>query len=363
MKNVLLLCVTSQNVCTFRAGLIKSLQQQGCVVSVVAFDDEYKQEIKELGVDFYCIKDKNRSLNPLKILALKGKYKKIIKQVKPDIVFTFMLKPNIFGALASKKLKTPKTFCMVEGAGDAFINNSIKWKVIRKVICVLYKKAFKRVDKVFFLNQDDRAEFIKRKLVKESQCERIFGIGVDLNRFEFKPIKNNTTFLMVARMLKTKGVLEYCKCARIVKQKYPQATFNYLGGEGTVTLNDIKEYIDDGSITYLGTTKDVRPYLEDCTLLLLLSSYREGMPMSIMEAESVGRAIITSDNVGCRDTVIDGYNGYLIKHQDYQAMAEKCIWAIENPKQAEQMGINARKFAEENFDSEKINEQILSIIL
>ena len=162
-------------------------------------------------------------------------------------------------------------------------------------------------------------------------------------------------------MLKTKGVFEYCQCARIVKQKYPDATFNYLGGEGTVKLADIQEYIDDGSITYLGTTKDVRPHLENC-LLLLLSSYREGLPMSIMEAEAVGRGIITSDNVGCRDTVKDGYNGFLVAQKDVQAMADKCIWAIENLERAREMGNNARKFAEEHFDSKKINEKIFKIL-
>ena len=212
MKNVLLLCVTSQNVCTFRAGLIKKLQEKGCKVSVVAFDDEYKQEVAELGVDFYCVKDKNRSLNPLKILSLKGKYKKIIKEVNPDTVFTFMLKPNVFGTLAAKSAGVKQIYSMVEGAGDVFINNSLKWKIIRKAVCFLYKRAFKHSQKVFFLNHDDVAEFMSRKLVKASQCERVFGIGVDLNKFEFKPIKNKATFLMVARMLKTKGIYEFCKC-------------------------------------------------------------------------------------------------------------------------------------------------------
>ena len=146
-----------------------------------------------------------------------------------------------------------------------------------------------------------------------------------------------------------------------VETKYPDAVFNYLGGEGTVKIADIQEYIDDGSICYLGTTKDVRPYLEDC-LLLLLSSYREGLPMCIMEAEAVGRGIITSDSVGCRDTVVDGYNGFLIGNKDVKQMAEKVIWAIENTEQAVEMGQNSRKFAEENFDQRKINQQIVEIL-
>lgn len=363
MKRILLLCVTSQNVVTFRAGLIKTLQKNGCAVSVIAFDDEYKEEIAKLNVDFYCIKEENRGTNPLKILSLKGKYKKLIRQIAPDTVFTFMLKPNTFGVMAAKSAGVKNIYSMVEGAGDVFIRNSLKWKLVRFVVCALYKKAFKSSRKVFFLNNDDRAEFLARKLVKEEQCEIVHGIGVDLEKFAFKPVKNQRMFLMIARMLETKGIYEYCKCARLVKQKYPDAVFNYLGAEGTVKLTDIQEYIDDGSVQYLGTTKDVRPYLEDCLLLLLLSSYREGMPMSIMEAEAVGRAIITSDNVGCRDTVVDGYNGFLVAQKDYEAMAEKCIWAIENSEQAKEMGANARKFAEENFNSEMINKRICEVIL
>ncbi len=357
---ILLLCCTSNSVLTFRKGLIKALREKDCSVDVCTFDDEYKSQILDLGVGFHCVSDKNRSLNPFKVLSLKNRYCKVIKEVKPDIVFTFMLKPNTFGVLAAKKAGAKKIFSMVEGAGDVFINSGLKWKIIRKCVCHLYKKAFKNSQKVFFLNNDDKAEFISRKLVKEEQCETVRGIGVDLDYFTYKPIKNRNVFLMVARMLKTKGIFEYCECARLVKKKYPDATFNYLGAEGTVKIADIQEYIDDGSINYLGTTDDVRPYYEDC-VAYVLPSYREGMPMSIMEAEAVGRAIIATDVNGCRDTVVDGSNGFLVTLGDYTAMAEKVIWCIEHPEETEFFGVNARKYAEENFDQKKINVGILKI--
>lgn len=359
---ILLLCVSSQSVINFRQTLIKKLQAEQYLVSVVAFDEDYKKEVEDLDVDFYCIQDKNRSLNPLKVLSLKSKYYKLIKEIAPDIVFSFMLKPNTFGVMAAKKANVKKIFSMVEGAGDVFIKNTLKWKVIRSVVCLLYKRAFIYSNKVFFLNNDDKQEFVERKLVKEEQGVVIHGIGVDLEKFAFKPMKNQKTFLMIARMLRTKGVLEYCQTARIVKEKYPDAIFNYLGAEGDLKLADIQEYIADGSVNYLGTAKDVRPYIEDCTALLLLSSYREGLPMSIMEAQSVGRAIITSNNVGCRDTVIDGVNGFLVEQRDYKTMAEKCIWVIKNPEKVEEMGKNARAFAEENFNQEKTNRALFGII-
>ena len=198
--------------------------------------------------------------------------------------------------------------------------------------------------------------------MRETQCEIVHGIGVDLEKFADKPLKNHRTFLMVARMLKTKGVFEYCECARIVKRKYPDAVFNYLGAEGTVKLDDIREYIDDGSIVYLGTTDDVRPYYEDCAAYVL-PSYREGMPMSVMEAEAVGRAIIATDVNGCRDTVKIGYNGFLVPRGDASALSEKIVYCIEHSEETELFGANSRKFAEENFDQKKINEVLTEIIL
>ncbi len=358
---VFLLMTKSNMVLTFRKKLIEALKEKECEVGVIAQDADFKEEIEKLGVKFYCVKSDNRSLNPFAMFRYKKAVAKILKEEKPDKVFTFQLMPNTFGVKGAKKAKIKSIYSMVEGAGDVFINNSIKWKVIRFVVCKLYKSAFKNSEKVFFLNNDDKTEFLARKLVKEEKCVVIHGIGVDLEHFAFKPIKNDRTFLMIARLLKTKGVYEYCNCARLVKQKYPDAKFNYLGGEGTIKIADIKEYIDDGSINYLGTAKDVRPYLEDCTALML-PSYREGVPMSVMEAESTGRAIIVSDRPGCRDTVDNEYNGFIVEQTDYETMAKKCIFMIENFDKTIEMGKNARTFAEENFDSKKINDGILKVL-
>lgn len=357
----LLIPTCSETVLTFRRGLIEQLKRRGHEVVVIAHDDERRQEILDLGVTFYCVRQNNRSLNPFSFLQYHRKINQHITEEKPDAVFTFQLKPNTFGVFAAKTAGVKNIYAMVEGAGDVFIHRSLKWKMIRLVVCALYKLAFTYVNKVFFLNEDDKKEFVARKLVPAKKSQVIPGIGVDLERFAFKPIKNYRSFLMVARMLKTKGVFEYCKCARLVKQKYPDAEFRYLGHESELKVADIQEYIDDGSVNYLGVVKDVRPYLED-TLLLLLSSYREGLPMSIMEAEAVGRGIITSDGVGCKDTVIDGYNGFIVPRGDYGTMAQKCIYIIEHPEEAVRMGENSRRFAEERFDQKKINDQLAEIL-
>ncbi|MDE7337463.1 MAG: glycosyltransferase family 4 protein, partial [Clostridia bacterium] len=277
-------------------------------------------------------------------------------------VFTFMMKPNIFGVAAAKQAKVEKIYSMFEGAGDVFIKNGLKWKAIRTLVCSMYRKSFRHSQKVFFLNEDDKKEFLDRRLVKSEQCEIIRGIGVDLEKFEQRPIQNANTFLMIARMLTTKGVLEYCKAARKVKQNYPNAVFNYIGGEGTLKISDINEYIDDGSINYLGTTKDVRPFIAESSVFVL-PSYREGMPVSVMEAEATGRAVIVADNPGCRESIKDGYNGFLVNGDNLvDGLTEKIIWFLENTDQVAAMGNNSRQFAEENFDYKKINEKIIRIM-
>lgn len=361
MKKILLLCGPSNYILCFRSNLIKKLKSEGYNVSVIAFDEKFRADIEALGVTYYCVKSSNRSINLVGILSLERQYRKLIKKICPDIVFSFQLKQNTLGVLAAKKMGVKKIFSMVEGAGDVFINNSIKWKIIRTVVCKMYRKSFRNVNKVFFLNNDDKSEFIARKLVKEEQCEVIPGIGVDLDHFTYKPIRNYRTFLMVARMLKTKGIFEYCTCARMVKKKYPDAVFNYLGAEGTVKVADIQEYIDDGSIRYLGTTDDVRPYFEDC-FVEVLPSYREGLGLVNVEAGAVGRASITGNVIGTKDTVFNGYNGFLINPKEPKAIADKVIWCIEHPKETVVMGQNSRKFAEEHFDQRKINQKILMVI-
>lgn len=360
-RKILLICTSSQSVLNFRLGLIKALKKGRYDVSVVALDGTFKKEIEEYGVAFYCVNDENRGINPLKLLSLKSKYYSVIKRVAPDIVFTFMLKPNLFGIPAAKRAGVKKIYCMVEGEGDVFINDGLKWKFIRRFVCKKYKKSFKSVQKVFFLNADDRMDFIKRKLLNESLCEIVPGVGVDLEKFAAKPVKNHASFLMIARMLKTKGVAEYCKAARLVKKRYPKARFSYLGAEGVLKIEDIQPYIEDKTLSYFGTSSDVRPFLEDCSVFVL-PSYGEGMPMTVMEAEASGRAVIVTDVNGCKETVKDGYNGLLVKKADYRDLAEKMVYCIEHPDEVEEMCKNARVFAEENFDERKINDIVLSFI-
>ena len=359
MKKILLLCVSSQSVLSFRKELIFALKENGFDVGVVTFDNKYKSEIVKLGVDFYCICNDNRSTSILDTIKLKKAYSKLIQEISPDITFSFMLKPNIFGNLAAHKQKIKTKLAMVEGAGDVFSNNGFKWKLLKRIVCIFYKRAFKHVQKVFFLNNDDEEEFIKLGLVNKTQTIVIPSIGVDINKFTFTTRSNAKvfSFIMIARMIKSKGVYEYCEVARRIKKKY-----YYLGLEGEIRLNDIDSYIKNKDIEYLGFTDNVNEVLKTMDVLVLPSYYREGIPMSILEAESSGCAIVTTNSIGCKETVVNGLNGFLVKKKDVNDLFEKIEILINNPSLVTSMGIESRKLVEEKFDSQRINRSIIQII-
>lgn len=362
-KKITLICGRTFTVYKFRKNLVKALQDNNYDVSIIALDNDYEKQILEWNVDFYHIVQNNRSINPFEKLSLLNKISKLLDQIKPDKAFTFMLTPNTFGVLAAHKCGIKDIYSMVEGAGDVFIYNSLKWKIIRFITCLLYRKALRYSKKVFFLNNDDKNEFIERKLVKLEQCVVIPGIGVDTDYFAYKPIKNTNTFLMVARLMPAKGILEYCEAARIVKKIHPEAIFNLIGEEFTLTKKDIQEYIDDGSINYLGYIEDVRPYYEDCFVSSSSSSYREGMPMVLMEAASTGRPLIVTDNIGSREIVKDGYNGFIVKTHRPKDMTDKMTYALEHTDEMIKKGIESRKMAVAKFESHMVDSRIVKELL
>lgn len=360
---IVLVSPTTSTVLNFRMPLIRKFLGNGWDVSVICGDADRKEEIESASVRFYCIKQNNRGLNPFSMLTYRKRVKRILKREKPDVVFTFMLKPNIFGVSAAKKAGVENIFSMVEGLGDVFINTGLRWKIIRLIVCKLYKKSFRQVKKVFFLNRDDADELISHNIIAEQKIELIHGVGVDLEKFNERPIKNYRTFLMIARMLKTKGIMEYCRAAEIVKKKYPDTVFNYIGSEidGTVKIKDIQAYIDNGSVNYLGAVQDVRDYLEDCAVFVL-PSYREGLGLVNVEAAGIGRPVITCNTIGTKETVIDGYNGMLVDVKDVQSLAEKMMYFLENPDKITEMGRNNRIYAEKKFDQKQINEYVYQVV-
>ena len=359
MNKITLISNRNYSVKKFRKNLIEELKKDYEVSLIIVDDTDERIEID--GVDIYYVSDNNRDINPLNKIHLKNKIEKLLKQINPNKVFTFQITPNTFGVLAAKKCKINDIYSMIEGVGDVFINNTLYWKIIRLITLFLYKVSLKNCKKIFFICNDDKDEFIKRGLVKNRQCVVINGVGIDLDYFKYKDIKNTNTYVMIARMSPTKGVIEYCEAAKLIKQKYPNTIFNYVGEEFTLKKQDIQKYIDSGTINYLGYKDDIRPYLEN-SFINVLPSYREGFGLVIAEAGAVGRASIASRTQGCKDAIVENKTGLLFDNKDYKDLANKIEYSIKHKEELINMGINARKLAENEYDQTIINAYILKEI-
>jgi len=351
----------------FRGDLIKSWIKLG--LSVVALSaparEDIEREIRSIGADFKSVPLKRDSLNPLKDLGLIWKLCKIIKSEKPDMIFAYTVKPIIYSVLAAGKNSKIKYYFMVTGLGYAFTGISLKQRVVKMLLKYLYRVAFSRSEIVFFQNSDDLAVFEDLQIMPRKKRSLIVnGSGVDTGHFGFSEYKdeNELSFLLIARLLKSKGIKEYVEAARIVKTKHHNSSFYLVGpfsaGPDGVSKTDLKAWQDEGIINYLGYQYDVRPYIKVAGVYVL-PSYREGMPRSVLEAMSMGRPIITTDVPGCRDTVIDGVNGYLVPVKNSEALAEAMEKFILAPGLINRMGRKSRLIAEEKFDVQKINRIIL----
>ena len=294
--------------------------------------DVHIERIKtELGVRFIPIVIDNKGKNPLKDLLLVFRFWRIFRNEKPDLVINYTIKPVVYGALAAAFRGIP-VISVITGLGTVFVKENLLTKLVES----LYRLSQRKVEKLFFLNQDDFLVFKNRLLAKESQMIVLPGEGVDTAYFSPQakseggvgPVK----FLLMARMLWDKGVGEYVQAARLVKKHFDQAEFALLGfldveNITAIPRQQVDKWAQEGVVSYLGVSNDVRPYITD-TDCVVLPSYREGVPRSLLEAASMAKPIITTDAVGCRDVVDDGKNGYLCRIKDVEHLAEKMIQFI-----------------------------------
>ena len=256
---------------------------------------------------------------------------------------------------------------MIEGLGFAFQHTDIRRKAIGALVKILYKTSLKRARKVIFLNPDNQRTMIDRGIITAKKTTRINGIGVNLDQFSYETINLTPppTFLCIARLLKEKGLREYANAARKVKKQFPDAVFQLLGPEDPspdgIPFSEIKAWHTEGTIQYLGETNDVRPFLKNCHVYVL-PSYHEGLPRTVIEAMAIGRPILTTTATGCKETVIENKNGFLVPVRNADALAERMIWFIEHRDQWEIMGRCSRQMAEEKFDVQKINKEIMTIM-
>lgn len=358
----------------FRTDLISALLKKGH--QVYAFTSEYTEEelkkIESLGAIVITYELNRGGLNPLSDIMATYKLSKKIKAINPDLVFSYFSKPVIFGTLAAKLAKVPRVIGMLEGLGYTFTEQPEglrkKTQFIKKIQVFLYKIALPQLDQIIFLNPDDPKDLIERYAINVKNIEVLGGIGLNLDHYKYSEnFNSNISFIFIARLLAEKGIHDYIKAAKIVKEKYPLIKFIVLGAIDKEALGSLKEeelenLVRTNIIEYPGHVSNVSEWIENTSVFVLPSYYREGVPRSTQEAMAIGRAIITTDVPGCRETVVDGVNGFLVPKWNPEALAEKMIYFIENPDQIKVMGAESYKIAVEKFDAEKVNQRLVNIL-
>jgi len=289
----------------------------------------------------------------------------VIRREKPDIIFCFQIKPAIYGSISAAISRIKEVFIMIEGLGYVFTQDTTKNKFLRIILSFFLKASFNKAKKVFFLNHDDRDEFVRRSIIKIEKAYVLGGIGVDLAEWTYvEPPVKPVSFIFVGRLLKEKGIIEFLKAAEYIKRKYPMTEFAVLGdmdgNPGCIRKEEISPYVDRGIIEWPGFV-EARTWLAKSSVFVL-PSYREGLPRSTQEAMAMGRAVITTDVPGCRETVINGVNGFLIRPKDVAALAKAMERFILSPELIKKMGKESRRMAEQKFDVREKNETILKQI-
>jgi glycosyltransferase involved in cell wall biosynthesis len=325
MTKILIVSNTAWSLFNFRLGIARSLKENGNEVVLIAPYDEYSERLEE-EFEYHDIFMNNKGTNPKEDLKTTFQFYNLYKRIKPNIVLHYTIKPNIYGTIACNLLRI-KTINNIAGLGTLFI----KQNFVTKIAKYLYKYSQSNADKIFFQNSDDFKMFTSEKLVDIVKCDILPGSGVDTNKFlpvEHKKEDNIFRFLLIARMLWDKGIGEYVEAAKIIKEKYPKVEFQMLGfldvqNNSAISKEQMQKWIESGYIKYLGISDNVKEEISKIDCVVLPSFYREGTPRTLLESASMMKPIITTDNVGCRDVVDDGFNGYLCKIKSSKDLADK----------------------------------------
>lgn len=345
-------------------GLIKALQEKGHEVIAIAPEDNYSEFIAQAGCEYHRVRMDSRGANPVKDSALIFELFMIYKRVRPDVILHYTIKPNIYGTIAASLLKIP-VINNVCGLGTVFLNNNL----VSKIAGLLYKVAFRFPKKVFFQNIDDLKLFSERKLINPNIGEVIPGSGIDVNYFKPEKFKRNKkfTFLLISRLIHDKGIIEYINAIKKMKKEGIEARFQLLGSKDVEHKRGIEEsiidnWIENNTVEYLGSTDDVRPFIHsaDC---VVLPSYREGTPRTLLEAASSAKPIVATDVPGCNNVVQNEYNGLLCQLKDADDLASKMTQMVNfEDEKVKQFGLNGRKKIIMEFGEEKVIDSYLNSI-
>jgi glycosyltransferase involved in cell wall biosynthesis len=366
-KRVVVLGGFAPALISFRGDLIAAMASAGHEVIACApgAHPEVAEALRARGARDLPGELDRSGINPLADLASLLRLRQMFRHLRPDLVLAYTAKAVIYGAGAARLAGVPHIFALITGLGYAFIDGrEVKRRILRQMTTRLYRASLAGCDAIFFQNRDDLDEFRRTGIVAaEKRLIRVDGSGVDTEHYGFAPVAPEPpTFLLIARLLRDKGIVEYVEAARRLRAEYPKARFCLLGpmdpNPAGLSAAVLDQWRAEGAIEYLGEADDVRPHLRACTVYVL-PSYREGMPRTVLEAMATGRAIVTTNAPGCRETVVDGDNGFLVPPRDAGALAEALRRFIVRPGLATCMGARSRRVAEQRFDVHRVNAVML----
>jgi glycosyltransferase involved in cell wall biosynthesis len=357
---------TAWNITNFRGGLLRALKANGCEVIAMAPPDAYADRLTGMGCRFIPIKIDSKGTNPLKDASLYLRYLHIFRREKPDAFLGFTIKPNVYGSLAAQACGIP-VINNVSGLGTAFIRDT--W--LTRAVKALYALAFARSSMIFFQNEDDRRLFIQQRLVEAERTALLPGSGIDLEHFkppmQGKSRPHGFRFLLIGRLLYDKGVSEFAAAARILKSPMPGVSCALLGfldadNRTAISQSELEHWVREGVVEYLGAADDVRPHIAaaDC---VVLPSYREGTPRTLLEAAAMGKPIVATDVPGCREVVEHGRTGLLCRAKDAADLAASMIKiANKTPSERHAMGVAGRRKMEREFDERLVIGAYLAVL-
>jgi glycosyltransferase involved in cell wall biosynthesis len=368
MTTVAIICGLPRSLMNFRGDLLMAMRVAGHTVVAIGPEAD-AQTLKFLaanGIEYRAVALQRSSISPARDLALLRGLRSTLADITPNCVIAYTIKPVIYGMLAAASLGIKSRYALITGLGFAFTDGNrpnFKRSVVRIAASLLYGASLRAASGVMFQNPDDQALFRNRRIVPHGKrCVVVPGSGVDTSHFRQQPVPDVNRFLMVSRLVGDKGVREFLGAAKAVYRKYPETEFHLVGPldphPSAVSQAEIKMAQSQSNLTYHGETDDVRPHLSQCSVFVL-PSYREGMPRSVLEAMSVGRAIITTDAPGCRDTVDEGQNGFKVPPRDTSALANAMMRFAVDPSLAQEMGQKSRGMAEAKFSVEVVTAAML----
>lgn len=347
----------------FRGDLIRSMTALGHEVVAACPGAMDEPLLGQLSVRYRNVFFRGTGTNPFADLKLVWELRNLMLDERPDIVFAYAIKPVVYSAIAARLAGVSSVYSMITGLGYVFVGTGLKNRCLRLIARSLYRIALGISSRVLFQNPDDLRDFVRWRLVPGSKCVLVNGSGVNMKHFAPVPMPKEDAFVMVARLIRDKGVLEYLEAAKRVKRAYPNTRFMLAGpfdsNPNSLSQHEISPFVENGVIDYLSEVDDVRAVLT-ASSIFVLPSYREGIPRSTLEAMAMGRPIITTDAPGCRETVVDGINGFLIAPRDVDDLASKMVWMLEHREAAVHMGEESIRICAAKFDVEKINRVMLN---